>query len=90
MSLNGAVPNGQQFRAKAQLVWTITASRAIIGGKDAGQIGPLQAQTRLADMWLPQRGIFFVGESYLEPFHATRHWSPTAPVGLASDTHAAA
>jgi hypothetical protein len=45
---------------------------------------PLDRQTRLGDLWLPQRGIFFVGESYLDPFDASRHWSPT-PVARSTE-----
>jgi hypothetical protein len=77
--LQGRVPNRQWFQANPRFAWMVTASRATIDGKDAGPTGPLDHQTRLGDLWLPQRGIFFVGESYFEPFDAARHWSP-APV----------
>jgi hypothetical protein len=76
MRLQGSVPNGQSFQGNAQLGWVITASRASIQGEDVGPPGALDRQTHLADMWLPQRGLFFVGEAYMEAFDAARHWSP--------------
>jgi hypothetical protein len=82
--LRGRVPNGQWFRANPRLTWVVTASRASIGGEDAGPTGPLERQARLGDVWLPQRGVFFAGEAYFEPFDAARHWSP-APVDRAAE-----
>ncbi len=76
--LQGSVPNGQSFHANPRRTWVITASRATISGKDVGPPGPLERQTRLGDVWLPQQGIFFFGESYIEPFDAARHSSATA------------
>jgi hypothetical protein len=72
--LQGKVPNGQWFQANPRQMWLVTESRAAIAGEDAGAPAPLNAQTRLGDLWLPQRGIFFVGQSYLESFDAARHW----------------
>jgi hypothetical protein len=76
MRLQGSVPNRQHFQANPHTLWTVTASRATIDGEDLGPIGPLQRQTRVADFWLPQRGLFFVGEIFFDPFDAARHWSP--------------
>jgi len=78
MRLVGSVPNGQSFRANPRRTWVITASRALIDGHDIGAPGPLRRQTRLGDLWLPQQGIFFIGESYIEVFDAARHSSETA------------
>jgi hypothetical protein len=82
--LQGSVPNGQWFQANPHLAWIVTASRASIAGQDVGPPGPLEAQTRLGDVWLPQRGLFFIGEAYFEPLDPTRHWSEptTAEVAL--------
>jgi hypothetical protein len=30
-------------------------------------------QARLADFWIPQRGLFAVGRAFLEPLDAARH-----------------
>jgi hypothetical protein len=84
LRLHGAVPNGQQFQANPQIVWVITASRATIDGQDAGPAGPLAQQTRLGDVWLPQRGIFFVGEAYLEPTGASNHGTLDPAVTVAA------
>jgi hypothetical protein len=75
LCLHGTTPNGQWFLANPRRAWIVTASRATIAGQDAGPTGPLERQTRLGDLWLPQRGVFFVGETYLEPFDPARHWS---------------
>jgi hypothetical protein len=72
----GRVPNGQRFRAIPRLTWVVTASRASIGGADAGCPAPLRRQIRLGDVWLPQRGIFFAGDVHFEPFDAGRHRAP--------------
>jgi hypothetical protein len=61
--LAGAVPNGQHFQANPRVCWMVDNSRARIMDHDAGPTGPLEHQPRLADFWLPQRGIFFVGEA---------------------------
>jgi hypothetical protein len=74
MRLQGSVPNGQWFQANPKRAWLVASSRASLEGEDLGAPGPLERQTRLGDVWLPQRGLFFVGESYFEPFDATRHW----------------
>lgn len=58
LSFAGRVPNGQSFQAKPLRVWAVASSRASIGGVDAGVPRPLPQQDRLADFWLPQRGLF--------------------------------
>src|SRR5262249_3125154 len=68
MRLQGTVPNGQRFQVNSQRGWFVTASRARIYGEDAGPAGPLAQQAHLGDMWLPQKGLFFVGEAYMENF----------------------
>ncbi len=58
--LHGDTPNGPEFKAAPRKVWRATG-RASLRGMDLGEPFPLVAQTRLADFWLPQRGLFFVG-----------------------------
>lgn len=73
--LTGTTSNGQWFRANPRMLWTIDRTRATLDGVDLGPPGPLTVQARLGDFWLPQRGMFVVGESYFESFDATRHQS---------------
>jgi hypothetical protein len=76
MRLRGSLPNGQSYCAAPQRIWAIVDSAAVIDGEDAGPIGPLSEQDRLADFWLPQRGIFFAdGFGHFENFDPARHRS---------------
>jgi hypothetical protein len=61
--LAGTTPNGQHFQANPHVCWMVDNSRARIMDHDAGRMGPLEQQARLGDFWLPQRGIFFLGEA---------------------------
>lgn len=81
ISLVGSVPNGQRFRANPKRIWVIEASQASVCGRDLGAMAPLAEQVRLGDFWIPQRGRFFTGSSYLEPFDAARHASATSRAG---------
>ena len=71
--LGGTVPNGQWFKANPRLIWRIADSTAVINGVDLGPIGPLREQARLGDFWLPQRGIFSVGDTSFEELDPSRH-----------------
>ncbi|MEV0032493.1 hypothetical protein [Nocardia sp. NPDC050793] len=73
--LSGTSPNGQWFRANPRMLWPVDNSAARIDGIDIGPPGPLAEQTKLGDFWLPQRGMFAIGETYFEPFDAARHHS---------------
>lgn len=75
VKLTGSASNGQWFRANPRMLWTVERSRATIDGVDIGAPGPLATQARLSDFWLPQRGMFVVGEAYFEPYDAARHRS---------------
>lgn len=66
ISLSGLTPNGQRFLANPQQLWIVTASRAIINGVDAGEMGPLAKQPRLGDFRIPQRGLFGWGRSFID------------------------
>ena len=71
--LTGSTPNGQWFMAGPRQVWSIATSTAVVDGTDLGRPGPLPEQTRLGDFWLPQTGLFMVGETGFEPFEPARH-----------------
>lgn len=73
VQLAGTSPNGQWFQANPRVLWTVDKSSARIDGVDIGSPGPLSEQAKLGDFWLPQRGIFAVGEAFFEPFDAARH-----------------
>jgi hypothetical protein len=65
MNLAGRVPNGQEFVANPRKVWLVESSQAIIGGVDAGPVGPLAEQARLRDLLIPQRGVFAVVRAFM-------------------------
>jgi hypothetical protein len=76
----GHVPNGQWFMVNPRRIWMVADSRARLEGEDLGPIGPLSEQARLADVWIPQRGIFAVGQTFMEPYDARRHTTPQRKV----------
>jgi hypothetical protein len=65
--LRGATPNGQHFKAAPLQIWRVAGATASYRGADLGAPAPLEAQTRLGDFWLPQRGVFFVGRARFTP-----------------------
>jgi hypothetical protein len=71
--LGGTAPNGQWFKANPRLIWSVADSTAVLNGVDLGSPGPLPEQARLGDFWLPQRGIFSMGETSFEGFDPSRH-----------------
>lgn len=74
MRLSGDMPNGQDYVAAPRRIWTIQSSSATVRGEDLGPLGPLAQQDRIADFWLPQRGIFFAdGIGRFEAFDSARH-----------------
>lgn len=73
MALTGLAPNGQRYRAAPRLVWRVEASAAILDSRDLGEIGSLSDQARLGDFWIPNRGIFALGEARFEAFDPERH-----------------
>lgn len=52
---------------------------AVLHGVDLGPPHPLPRQLHLVDFWLPQRGLFAVGDSAFENFDPTQHALPSAP-----------
>jgi hypothetical protein len=73
MRLRGATPNGPGFKAAPVKVWRVVGGNASFGGKDFGTPIPLHKQTRLGDFWLPQRGIFYVGQARFTPPAEEKH-----------------
>ncbi len=65
--LRGGTPNGPRFKAAPLKIWRVVGSAASYCGEDLGEPAPLDAQTRLGDFWLPQRGVFFVGRARFTP-----------------------
>jgi|OpeIllAssembly_1097287.scaffolds.fasta_scaffold183929_2 hypothetical protein len=73
LGLSGKVPNGQKFVANPRQIWIIRNSTAILRGLDLGPAGRLKDQARLGDFWIPQQGIFAIGDSMFEPYDPTLH-----------------
>ena len=73
LRMAGRAPNGQRFIANPRRIWRIVESRAIVRGADIGPIGRLPEQVRLGDFWIPNAGIFVIGQAFFEPFEEARH-----------------
>lgn len=73
ISLHGHTCNGQEFEANPQQIWMIPESRAVVDGVDLGEVGPIPEQALLGDLWLPQRGVFMIGDVFMEQFDPARH-----------------
>lgn len=67
VSLHGTTPNGPGFRSAPSKLWRVVGGAASYGGHDLGAPAPLGQQARLGEVWLPQRGIFFVGRARFTP-----------------------
>lgn len=63
VKLHGRTPNGQGFKAAPLQVWRVSDGDAVLDGINLGALGPLEEQARLGDFWLPQRGLFFIGQA---------------------------
>ncbi|MFB2597382.1 hypothetical protein ACEXQE_06290 [Herbiconiux sp. P17] len=77
VSLFGATPNGPRFRSAPLQVWRVVGGAASYRGGDLGAPAPLDVQARLGEVWLPQRGIFFIGRARFTP--------PVEPTDRAAD-----
>lgn len=71
--LSGGLPSGQSFLADLRRVWLIEGSTAEVDGADLGEPGPLPRQERMADFWIPRRGIFAIADGLFEPYDPERH-----------------
>ena len=76
LPLAGQVPNGQRFFLIPKHMWMIQSSTARMAKQDLGSVGPLAVQTRLADFWIPQRGMFVIGHAFFESLDPARHALP--------------
>lgn len=63
LGLTGTVPCGQTFMAAPRLLWRVGASAAILDGEDLGPIHPLPQQAKLENLWIPNGGVFALGEA---------------------------
>jgi hypothetical protein len=66
IALSGEVPNGQRFFSTPRVVFRVEATAAMVEGEDLGPMGPLPDQVRLGDFWLPNGGLFAIGEAGFE------------------------
>ena len=73
VALCGRTANRQRFRVGPKQLWTVAASSARLGGVELGVPGPLPVQDRMGDFWLPQCGIFAVGQVCYEVYDPSRH-----------------
>ena len=83
LGLHGKVPNGQRFIANPRRIWIVKNSTASIQDLDLGPAGRLRNQARLQDFWIPQQGIFAIGDSMFEPYDPTLH----SPVNFSKQNH---
>jgi hypothetical protein len=63
--LTGETSNGQHFEANPRRIWYVTESHAVVGGVQLGRPGPLIDQARIADFYIPQRGILAAGRVFI-------------------------
>jgi hypothetical protein len=78
VGLYGTTPNGQRFVANPRVLFRVLDSRAVLAGTDLGPPGPVVPQAQLRDFWIPQHGMFALGQAHFEPFDPTRHSARTA------------
>jgi len=78
IGLYGTTPNGQRFITNPRVVFRVLDSRAVVAGTDLGPPGPVVPQAQLRDFWIPQRGMFAIGQAHFEPFDPARHSARTA------------
>ncbi len=67
VQLTGRTSHAQHFDANPKTIFYVTASHAVVDGMDLGPMGPLPTQARIADFYIPQRGIFAVGRVFVTP-----------------------
>lgn len=73
LTLAGKVPNGQNFLSNPKLIWLISESQAVLKGENLGNVQPLPEQIKLGEFWIPQRGLFAIGDAIMETYDASRH-----------------
>jgi hypothetical protein len=89
LALAGSSPNRQRYIAAPRLLWRVEATAAILDREDLGEMAPLPEQAKLGDFWIPNAGIFAIGEARFESFDPEGHSSaitrPRRPVSLLVD-----
>jgi len=76
LNLTGRTPNGQEFTANPLRLWLVGSSRAVLNGTALGPAGALEQQARLADFFVPQRGLFAVARAFMRTPQETDVNSP--------------
>lgn len=77
--LTGSVANGQHYKLAPRWMWVVEDSTAALQGHDLGRPAALDQQERLADMWMPQRGVFAVGSVRTDAYDPSMHQSASNP-----------
>jgi hypothetical protein len=78
VGLHGRVPNGQRFIANPRVLWAVANSSARLAERDFGSMGPVTPQAQLGDFWIPQRGMFAIGDAYFDSFDPALHSEATS------------
>jgi hypothetical protein len=73
LQLAGRTPNGQTFAVLPWRVWTVSASAAVVRGRDLGPLGPHPENPRVGELVLPNRGILAAQHAWFEPFDPADH-----------------
>jgi hypothetical protein len=67
LRLSGRLPSGACYRSNPRRVWLVSASRAVIGGVDAGAMTRLGAQPGLGDFLIPRAPLLAGGPLVIDP-----------------------
>lgn len=62
----GRTPNRHRFAIMPRGVWLVESSTATWLGQDLGPLAPLAVAASLADLQVPQRGLFVVGPQWFD------------------------
>lgn len=73
LQLHGRAPNGQWLAIRPDRLWAVTASAAVVAGRELGPLGARHGGVRLGDLVLPTHGLFMAGEWLYETFDPERH-----------------
>jgi hypothetical protein len=73
LRLAGITPNGQHYKAAPRFIVMVGDTQASINRQELGLPGPLADQAHIGDFWIPQKGIFAIGQAYFEPFKPELH-----------------
>lgn len=65
--LTGEAVSDFTFVTNPRLLWRVTGSRVTVNAEDIGPVGPVSPQAQVGGFYLPQRGMFAVGQAYFTP-----------------------